>query len=249
MSGIFQTILYQPMFNLFVGLYDIIPDVGLVIVLITVLIKGALFPMTKKSILAQKSMAQLQPKMEALKATYKDDQQKLAQETMKLYKEHKVNPVGSCLPLLVQLPIFLALYWVLRNGLTTTDFSLLYSFVPNPEAINPISLGVFDLSQKSIVLALLAGAAQFWQAKMLTNRRPPKNAGDGAKDESMAAMMNKQMLYMMPLLTVFIGIQFPAGLALYWFLSTLLTALQQVLVFRGQKNDTDDNVVDGKLAS
>lgn len=249
MSGLFEVLLYQPMFNIFVGLFNVIPDVGIVIVIITVLMKLALYPLTKKSIVAQKSMSELQPKMEELKTKYKDDQQQLAQETMKLYREHKVNPVGSCLPLLIQLPIFLALYWVLRNGLTTTDFSLLYSFIPSPEAINPISLGIFDLSERSIVLALLAGAAQFWQAKMLTNRRPPKNAGDGAKDESMAAMMNKQMLYMMPVLTVFIGIQFPGGLALYWFLSTLLTALQQVVVFRGQKKDKDANVVEGKLAS
>lgn len=235
MSGIFQTVLYQPIFNGFVALYNLIPDVGIVILIVTILLKVVTYPLTDKSIKAQRSLSALQPKMEDLKKKYKDDQQTLAQETMKLYKEHKVNPLGSCLPLLIQLPIFIALYQVLQNGLTANDFQLLYSFVPSPGSINTITLGFFDLVKPNILLAVLAGASQFMQAKTMMRKHPPKAAGEGGKDEDMAAMMNKQMLYVMPVLTVIIGLKLPGGLSLYWFLSTILTAAQQYWVAKKEK--------------
>ena len=248
MSGIFQTILYQPIFNAFVALYNLIPDVGVVIIIITALIKVILYPLTKSSIAAQKNMSELQPKLEALKAQYKDDQQKQAAETMKLYKENKVNPLGSCLPILIELPVFIAIYWVLRAGLANNSFNLLYPFVKNPGHINTTSLGFFDLAKANYVLAICAGAAQFWQAKMMYRKQPPKEAGAGAKDESMAAMMNKQMLYMMPAMTVIIGLRLPGGLSLYWFISTLLTALQQKMMMKGSAGNDTKNIIEGKIS-
>ncbi len=246
MQEIFQTIIYQPIFNLLVGLYNVIPDMGVVIALVTLVIKLALWPLTSSSIKAQKAMTDLQPKLEELKVKYKDNQQQLAQETMKIYKENKVNPFGSCLPLLIQLPIFLALYWALGAGLSSQNFNLLYSFVHNPGTINTVTLGLFDLNHASYVLAILAGAAQFWQAKMLMSRKPPKAAGEGGKDESMAAMMNKQMLYMMPALTVIIGFKLPSGLTLYWLISTILTVIQQMILFKKHSSPAPD-VIEGKI--
>lgn len=253
MKFLFDLILYQPIFNLFVVLYRLIPDVGVTIFLMTVLVKLVIYPFTTASIKAQKALADLQPKLEAIKVTHKGDQQKIAQETMRLYSENKVNPLGSCLPLIIQLLITIALYYVLQAGLTSNDFSQLYSFVKSPGQINRISLGLFDLSQKgNIILPLLAGAAQFWQAKMMIRKRPPKVAGAGAKDEDMMAMMNKQMLYLMPVMTAVIGFQLPAGLAWYWLLSTVLTALQQLVIFRKQSGNTGGGpgtVVEGKIVS
>jgi YidC/Oxa1 family membrane protein insertase len=246
MSAFFQTILYQPIFNGFVGLYNIIPDVGVVILIVTVISKLVLYPLTSASIKAQKAMLELQPKMDALKAKHKGDQQTLGQETMKLYKENKVNPLGSCLPILVQLPIFIALYWVLQAGLASNHFELLYPFVKNPGHINTMTLWLIDLSKASVVLAALAGLAQFWQAKMMMTKQPPKSAGAGGKDEGMAAMMNKQMLYVMPVMTFAIGFTLPAGLSLYWFFSTILTALQQKVVFQRQNGGKKpDGVIEG----
>jgi YidC/Oxa1 family membrane protein insertase len=245
MKALFEAILYQPIFNGFVGLYHFIPDVGAAILILTIVIKFALYPLTKKSIIAQKSLQDLQPKLDELKKKHKGDQQVIAQETMKLYKEHKVNPLGSCLPILVQLPIFLALYWVFREALTTNTFDLLYSFVPNPGSINPVSLGFLNLAGPNIVLAILAGAAQFWQAKSMSRKKAPTKAGEGAKDENMMAMMNKQMLYFMPVITVFIGFQLPGGVMLYWFLSTLITALQQHILF--QKKDGEPKTLEGEI--
>lgn len=243
MQALFQTILYQPLFNIFVGLYYLIPDVGIVIVVLTIIVKALLYPLTTRSIAAQQSLSELQPKLDALKQEHKGDQQKFAQESMKLYKEHRVNPLGSCLPILIQLPIFIALFYVLRDGLGQSDFHLLYPFVPNPGVIQTNTLGLLDLRTPNVVLALLAGLAQYWQAQSLSRKRPPKTAGGGAKDEAMMAMMNKQMLYVMPVMTFLIGLRFPGGLSLYWFVSTLLTALQQVIM--GKKKKANAEVIIG----
>ncbi len=238
MQALFQTILYQPILNLFVGLYALIPDVGVIIIILTVLIRAAMYPLTAKSIAAQKSMTELQPKIDALKKKYpkKEDQQQLALETMQLYKEHKINPLGSCLPLLIQLPIFLALNWVMQVGLASTHFDLLYSFIPRPEHINPVTLGLIDLSRsqgvESLVLAVLSGVSQWWQAKMTLRKQPPRQTGVGSNDESIAVAMNQQMLYFLPIITIIVGYKFPAGLSLYWLCSTLLTIAQQYIIFK-----------------
>ncbi len=253
MKELFTTIIYQPIFNLFVWFYNLVGDVGIAILLITILFQLLLYPLNNKSIRAQKVMADLQPKLEKLKKEHKEDQQKLAAETMKLYKDNKINPFGSCLPVLAQIPIFLALFYVFQNAFKDTSFELLYPFVANPGSIDPVSLGIFNLAGKSAVLAVLAGAAQFVQTKMLMTKRPPAVAGEGSKDESMAAMMNKQMLYMMPILTIIIGFQFPAGVVLYWFFRTLLAVIQQWILFRKDTPPTgsgkDSNVIEGKIVS
>lgn len=250
-SSIFHSILYRPLFNFFVELYNILPghDVGLVIVVITILLRLVVYPLTSSSIKAQRSMQALQPKLEALKKEHKDDQQKMAQATMELYRNNKINPLSSCLPLLVQLPILLALYWVMRDGLTSTNLNAqLYSFVANPGTINPFTFGHFSLLTPSIWLAILAGGAQFLQAKTMSRQMPPKNAGEGSKDESMAAMMNKQMLYMMPVMTVLIGFRLPAGLTLYWFWSTILMAAQQYyLAYKDKKDQTKITPLEGEV--
>jgi YidC/Oxa1 family membrane protein insertase len=247
-SSLFHTVLYQPIFNAFVGLYNFIPghDTGLVILIITILVRVILYPLTSSSIKAQKSMQELQPKLEALKKEYAGDTQKQTQATMELYKNNKVNPFASCLPLLIQLPVLIALYMVLRAGLASTDLAKdLYSFVANPGHLNPISLGFFNLSKPNVVLAVLAGAAQYWQARTMITKQPPKNAGPGSKDESMTAMMNKQMLYFMPVMTIIIGFGLPAGLTLYWFFSTVLTGLQQQFLFK--KKVQSGSVIEGEI--
>lgn len=247
-SSIFNTILYQPLFNIFVGLYNILPghDVGLVIIVITILLRLAVYPLTSSSIKAQKALQELQPKLEELKKKYAGDQQKIAQATMELYKNNKVNPLASCLPLLVQLPILIALYWVMQDGLASTNLAeKLYSFISNPGTINPISFGFLDLSKPNVILAILAGGAQYLQAKTLNRQAPPPPSDPGKKDENMMVIMNKQMLYMMPIMTVVIGIGLPSGLTLYWFWSTILMAAQQYLLMKN-KDDKNGGLTPGE---
>ena len=248
-SSIFHSILYQPIFNLFVGLYNIIPahDMGVVIFIVTVIVRLVLYPLTSSSIKAQRSLQELQPKLAEIKKQFPDDKQKQAQATMELYKSNKVNPLASCLPMLIQLPILIALFLVLRDGLASTNLAQnLYPFVKNPGQLNPTSFGFLDLSKPNIVLAVLAGLAQYLQARTLSRKNPPKEAGAGGKDENMMAMMNKQMLYFMPIMTIIIGIKFQAGLTLYWFLSTALMVLQQMILTR-TSNKKDGSVIEGQI--
>jgi YidC/Oxa1 family membrane protein insertase len=240
MGSIFTTIFYQPILNLLVFLYNITPghDIGVVIVLLTLIIKIILYPLSQTSLKSQKSLQELQPKIEELKRKYGQDKEKLGRETLALYRENKVNPFSSCLPLLIQLPFLYAVFRVFRNGFKPESLALVYSFIARPEIINPVTMGFFDLSKASPVLAVLSGLAQFWQAKMMATKKPAVNA-PGAKDENMMAMMNKQMLYMMPALTVFIGFSLPGGLVFYWFLTTLLTVAQQYYMFRKKEKELD----------
>jgi YidC/Oxa1 family membrane protein insertase len=246
MAEIFKLVLYQPILNLLVFLYNIIPghDLGIAIIILTIILKLILLPLSKKSLKSQKSLQDLQPKIDEIKKTYADKKEEQAKAMMNLYKENKVNPFSSCLPLLIQLPFLIAVFRVFRDGLSSGSLDLVYPFISRPETVNTISLGFINLSVKSIPLAILAGLAQYWQSKMMITKRPQQNLA-GAKDEDMMAIMNKQMLYMMPILTVFISMSFPAGLSLYWFVTTVLTGLQQLYLFR--KQDGEQQFIDAKI--
>ena len=236
--NIFFVIFYQPIFNLLVYLYNIIPthDLGIAIVILTFIIRLVLYPLSKKSIKSQREMQSIQPEIERIKEKYKGDKEKMGPELMALYKEKKINPFSSCLPLLIQLPFLFAVYRVFFNGLTKEGaMEALYSFVSNPGVLNPIGFGFLHLEEKSIILAVLAGAAQYWQSKMLMSKKQG-SGGMGA--------MNKQMLYIMPIITILIGSRFPAGLTLYWLLTTLFSVAQQYIVLGFKDKKTTVEVVD-----
>jgi YidC/Oxa1 family membrane protein insertase len=239
---LYTTVLYQPLFNLLVFFYNIIPDIGIAILLLTILVKAIIWPLSHKGLKSQKVLQDLQPKLESLKAKYKDNKEKLGQETMALYKREKINPMASCLPLLIQFPIIIAVFRVFRAiFVETVDFSLLYSFVKVPEIINPMMLGFLDLSKPQIVLAILAGLAQFWQSRIMLKKTKKDTLGpDGKKKElSLPQTMSKQMMYFMPVITVFIAASFPGGLALYWLAITLLGVLDQTFINKSMEKSKD----------
>ncbi len=241
-SHLYTVIFLQPILNLLIWLYDIIPghEFGIAIIVLTILIKLILYPFTAKQIKQQRAMQDLQPRIEEIRSRLKDDKEAQAKELMALYAKEKVNPAASCLPLIVQLPVFIALYRALSLGLAGTSLTLLYSFVPNPQVVNTMFFGLIDLAKPSPVLAILAAAVQFWQGRQLmkppaaTITPPPSEVQKtpGAKDEGMAAMMNKQMLYLMPIVTAVIGFSLPGGLTLYWLTMSLLTVAQQAILLR-----------------
>lgn len=243
----FHSFFYQPIFNLLIWLYNIIPghDLGLAIIALTVIIKLALLPLSKQSIKSQKALQELQPKIDEIKKKYADKKEEQAKAMMELYKREKVNPFSSCLPLLIQLPFLWAVFRVFRDGLNGGALDSVYSFISRPETLKLTSFGFLDLSQSNMVLAVLAGLAQFWQAKMMSTKRPEIKS-EGSKDENMMAIMNKQMLYFMPVLTVVICMRFPSGLALYWLTTTILTAFQQLYIFK-RKEAKSDKVIEGEV--
>ncbi len=229
-SLLFNEILYQPLFNGLIFLYNIIPwhDFGIAIILLTIIIRLILYPLNQKAIRSQKALAILQPQIKEIQTKFKEDRAKQSQALMELYKTNGINPASGCLPLLVQLPILFALYQVFWNGLKPESLNNIYSFISRPEAINPWFLGFIDLSKAFWPLAVLAGILTYIQSKMMTGKQP-----SGAPQSSdFASLMSKQMLYFMPLLTVFITWKLPAGLTLYWVVVTLFGIGQQYLVMK-----------------
>lgn len=237
----FTIIFLQPLFNLLIGLYNVLPgaDLGVAIIVLTLVVKAVLWPFTALQFKQQRSLQAIQPKIDELRAKYKDDKEAQGRELMALYAREKVNPAASCLPILIQIPVFIGLYRALSQGLTAIDPALLYPFVDNPGTIHATFLGIIDLTKRSIPLALGAAAVQFLQSRqMLANAsnvtQPPKEVENspGAQDESMATIMNRQMTYTMPILTAAIGWTLPAGLTLYWFAMSVLSVIQQWLINR-----------------
>jgi len=236
MYHLYQIICYQPILNILAFLYNNTADLGIAIILLTIIIKLVLWPLSQKAIKSQTELSAIQPKMEELKKKYKDNKAELGKATMDLYKEHKINPLSSCLPLLIQLPFLFAVFRVLSVGLKN-DLNLVYYFLTKPEHFQAIAFGFMDLSKPVIYLAFLAGAAQFIQSKMMLSKQKKANIGQKT-EEDMSSIMNKQMTYIFPVMTIIFGISLPGGLTLYWFMFTVLTILQQYLVLKMTKNKT-----------
>lgn len=242
MASFFFTILYQPLYNLLVFIYDIAPwgGLGLSIIAMTILVKGAVLPLTYKSMKAQKELQDIQPKIAEIKEKYKDDKETMAKELMSVYKVHNVNPFASCLPTIVQLFVFIALYRALAAGIHTIDPSILYDFVSNPGTMSPIFLGI-DLGKVSIPLAILSAVCQYFQAKQMITRRPPAavRGSSPALDEDMTATMNKMIVYLLPAMMLVLGVTtLVGGVTLYIFVSTAFTYVMYALFLSPKKSAT-----------
>jgi YidC/Oxa1 family membrane protein insertase len=224
--SVYNAIIYHPLLNLLVFFYNVIPghDIGVVIILLTIFIRLILAPSFHKSLKSQRAMNELQPKLTELREKYKDDKEGQAKAMMQLYKDHKINPLSSCLPLLLQLPILIGLYQVFRIALGGHDIIGLYSFVRNPGFINPKFLNLVDLSKPSITFGIIAGLAQFWQSKLMM----PKMAGQDATTKA----MQMQTTYVLPVVSMIIAIRLPAGLPLYWIVTTLFAVGQQYYILK-----------------
>jgi len=243
------TLFYQPVYNTLFGLYNIFGDFGIAIIVMTLVIKFALVPLSRKQIESQKEMQELQPKIKELQKKYKNDKEQLSKKTMALYKEHKVNPAAGCLPLIIQMAIFITMYRVISNlavaGALEIHNEYLYSFISAPETLNAYFLGFMNLTIPSIPLAIITAAAQFYQLKMMQAKNDKttkeKEVKDVSKKDSstpdFATIMQKQMLFIVPIMTLFIGVKFPSGLALYWLTSTLFMIAQQWYIMHKEKKN------------
>ena len=230
----FDFFLYFPLFNSLVLVYDYIPghDFGLAIIFLTIIIRVILYPLSVKALKSQKTLQSLQPQLQELQKKYKDDKEKQAKETLELYRREKINPFSGLFLALVQFPILIALYRVFWNGLKPKELSNLYGFVVNPVHINAIFLNMVDLSKPSLLFAVLAGILQFFQTKMLL----PKLTKDQGKGADIAVMMQKQMVYFFPFITVIILLRLPSALGLYWIVSGIFSIVQQYFILKALPN-------------
>lgn len=208
-------------------------DFGISVLALTVLVRLLLYPVSKMAIASQKTLSDLEPKRKEIQERWKDDKERQAREILALYKQYKVNPFASVVPLLIQLPILIALFRLLGRGMESIDLNGLYSFVPRPEQLDFQFLDIINLAEPHLFFAILAGVAQFVQTKMLTPRGSQAFSKQKKGQESdFTNIMQKQMLYFFPVLTVFILLRLPSALALYWIATTVLTIFQQYFMLR-----------------
>ncbi|MEK7148494.1 MAG: YidC/Oxa1 family membrane protein insertase [Patescibacteria group bacterium] len=236
-QGFFGTVFYQPLYNTLVFILSAVPgaNVGIAIILLTVVVRTVLLPLSHKSVVSQAKMRSLAPDLEKLKEKHKDDKKEQARKTMELYKEHGINPFSGCLLVLVQLPIIFALYFVFFKGLPNLNAEHLYSFVQLPSVVSMMFLGIM-LSKKSIILALLAAITQYYQIKLSIPAMAPaeKGAKPSFKDD-FARSFNVQMRYMLPVIVFGISYSISAAVALYWTTSNLFSIGHELYVARKAK--------------
>ncbi len=259
MLSILQAIFYYPIFNVLMFLYWLVRDFGLSIILLTLLIRALMIPLTMKQLRSQRRMMDLQPQLAALKEQYKGDQQGFARAQMQLMKENNVSMFGGCLPLVIQLPFLYGLFYALRDGLKGAVGEInsqIYPFLKftsvtpagGSHPLNPyldwfawlpghpaLNLNAPDPTH---VLPILAALFTFITVRMSMGARATQQAAQAGQsgDTKAAAQQNAQMqtmsimTYITPLFTLFIGWQYAAGLSLYWVVSTLFGGVQQYII-------------------
>lgn len=233
----FNTLFYAPIYNVLVWLIDVIPshDAGIALVIITILVSILLFSVSKKAIKTQIGLKEIEPELKKIKETVKD-QSEQARQMLALYRKHGVNPFSMILLILIQFPVLIALYYMFFYGLPVIHTELLYSFVPNPSHVNMNFLGIVDLAQTSIVLAIIAGVTQFIQAYIVGKRT--KTAPTGQKrtmQEEFAHSMQVQMKYVLPIIIGLISLGLPSALPLYWSVRNLFSAGQEWFIMNEKK--------------
>lgn len=228
--NIFDVFLYRPLFNGLILIYNYLPghDFGLAIICLTVIIKFILYPISVKAFKSQRVIQKLQPKLQEIQKKYKDDKEKQNKETLDLYLKEKINPFSGLFLVLVQVPILIALYRVFWKGLKPEELVNLYTFIINPIHINPAFLNLIDLSRPSLFFSVLAGILQFWQTKMLMVQ-PVKNQPE---EVNINSIMQKQMVYFFPFITVIILLKLPSALGLYWIVSGVFSIIQQYIMLK-----------------
>ena len=215
MIELFHKILYQPLFNVLVFLYQYLGDLGVAIIILTVLIRVVLFPLFYKGAKDQAIMQRLAPKIKEIQTNHKNNREEQAKALMGLYREHKVNPLSSFLLILVQLPILIALYQVFMKGLVGPDF------------LDLNFLGLIDLSKKSAIIVGLAAVAQYFQGKLSIIKSEKL-----FKDLTPVERMGRQMIYLGPILTIIFLYFFnlPSAVGLYWLTTSLFSVIQQIII-------------------
>jgi len=230
MGAIWDLIIFKPVLNVLVVLCRVLfSNFGLTIIVLTIIIRGLMYPLTIRQLRSTKAMESLQPKLAELKKKYARDKQKLAKEQMHLYKESGVSPMGCLVPMLIQMPIWIALYQSIMMALAVAPEGLLnlsrylypwrvvYSILPLGSKFLWLNLAAPD---RFLLLPILVGVTMWVQQKMVTPANPDP------KQKSTTGMM----LWMMPILFTFLSLQFPSGLALYWVTSNVISIVIQYFV-------------------
>ncbi|MBP9816876.1 MAG: membrane protein insertase YidC [Candidatus Pacebacteria bacterium] len=235
MIEFFHEWLYVPIYNLLIWLTGVLPngDGGLAVVVVTLIVKIITLPFTVAAIKTQKAMKAMEPELKKLKDQYADDKERQAKEMFALYKKYNVKPFASFLALLIQIPVLISLYLVFqKESLAQVDVALLYSYIPVPETVSILFLGIFPIVGASLILAILAAATQFAHA-MVAIPVPPKNTSSApaSMQEEFGRAMALQARFALPLIIGLVA--FSSGaIALYFITSNTFTFLQEIFIAR-----------------
>jgi YidC/Oxa1 family membrane protein insertase len=237
----FSAIIYRPFYNGLVFLVGVLPthDVGLAVIILTIIVRFILFPLSRRAVQAQLAMKKIGPEVEKLKEKYKDKPEEQGRAIFALYKERGVHPFAGFLLILVQLPILLGLYWVFsRGGFPKIDPSLLYSFVHAPGSVSMEFLGLIDMGAKSIPLAIAAAVSQFIYTRLSMGPTEKSSPVEASLSGDMARSFEIQARYVLPAIVGVIGFSLAAAAPLYWTTSNTFMILQEYLSGR-RFNDPD----------
>lgn len=234
---IWHTIFFDPIYNSLVFFVDVVRggDVGIAIILTVILVKLILLPVSLKAARTQLIMNEMAPKMDEIKKTYKDNREEQARKTLELFQKNKVNPFSSILLLFIQIPIVIALYFAVYKGggvaLPDINTALLYSFIPTPDTVSMFFIGIMDITEKSIVLAFLAGATQFFHTRLSMPKLAPRDpkAEVSFKDDFNRSLQ-LQMRYVMPIIIFIAAYTISAAIALYFTISNVMSIAQEYVV-------------------
>ncbi len=239
MSDIFNALVYNPLYNALVGIVSIVPyaELGIAVIVLTVAVKFLLFPISLKAAKTQQIIRLMQPKLEALKEQYKEDRQALALKTMELYREYNISPFSLFIPLLIQIPIILGLFWVFSSGgLPSINTDILYSFIPTPATIDMNFLGLINVAERNILLALLTGLTQYIQMHIVMPEIAKRKDNASFSDDFQRSFQ-LQMKYVFPVIITGIAYALPAAVALYWITSNLFQIAQEMYVKKHIRNE------------
>ena len=212
------------------AIYGVVGNYGIAIIIVTVLMRIIIFPLTLKQEKSMKKMRELQPELEKIKEKYKDNPQEYQQKIAELYRESGVNPLGGCLPLLIQMPVFVALYWAFSGNAIPADAKFLWFTLKQPDRLFMIGNFAFNL------LPILNVGVTYIQQKIMTS----------ATSGQESSQQMQTMLYMMPLMMLFIFYKMPSGVTLYYLVSGALSLVQQYFILKGRSDDGKDNIKSSK---
>lgn len=269
--NIFDILIVQPIFNLLLGLYAVIPggDFGLAIIIFTILMRFALYPLVKKQLHQVKAMRKMQPELERIKKQTKGNKQLYAMQTMELYKKHEVSPFRSIGILLIQLPIFIALYWVIQILTLHRAEVAKYAYdfmegipavkhiIEHPDQFNEKLFGLFDLTKTAlhqgnidvflVVLAIIAAVTQYIMSKQTMPHTASKrklrdilsdaSAGKEADQSEINGIVMSKMVIILPFFMLFIMLNLPGAIALYYAVSNIVATIQQHFILKQDQEE------------
>ncbi len=234
-SGLFHAVIYDPLYNGLVFLVGVVPthDMGLAVIALTIVARIIIYPLSQRVIHTQMAMKKIAPEVEEVKQKYKDNREEQGKAIFALYKKRGVHPFASFGLLLIQFPVLIALYWVFyAGGFPEVDPTLLYSFVHVPLAVNMEFLGLIDMGERSIVLAVLAGVTQIVYSRLSMGPRGSQTVTEATLSNDMAKSFDFQARYVLPVMIGVIGYTITAAAPLYWVTSNLFMIGQEFLAGR-----------------